>query len=100
MLCRRFADGTGLCAACWSSLTPIGAPVCERCVLPLGQTLADLICAACWMSPPPLAIIQACLHYNDVSHKLIFTFKHSDGLELTPFLTSLMVARVARPHEP
>ena len=25
VLCRRFADSTGLCAACWSGLAPIGA---------------------------------------------------------------------------
>ena len=29
-------------------------------------------------------------HYNDVSRKLILAFKHGDGLQLTPFLTSLM----------
>ena len=38
MLCRCFADSTGLCAACWSGLAPIGAPVCEHCGLPLGHT--------------------------------------------------------------
>ena len=42
------------------------------------------------MDPPPLAMIRACLHYNDVSRKLILAFKHGDGLQLTPFLTSLM----------
>ena len=52
ILCRRFADTTGLCADCWNGLIPISAPVCERCGLPLGHTLADpappstLFCAA------------------------------------------------------
>ncbi|MCH2554163.1 MAG: double zinc ribbon domain-containing protein, partial [SAR116 cluster bacterium] len=90
MLCRCFADSTGLCAACWSGLATIGAPVCERCGLPLGHTLAEPICAACGMDPPPLAMIRACLHYNDVSRKLILVFKHGDGLPLPPYLTSLM----------
>ncbi|MEC8765367.1 MAG: double zinc ribbon domain-containing protein, partial [Pseudomonadota bacterium] len=57
VLCRCFADSTGLCAAYWSGLAPIGAPVCERCGLPLGHTLAEPICAACWMDPPPLAMM-------------------------------------------
>ena len=90
VLCRCFADSTGLCAACWSGLAPIGAPVCERCGLPLGHTLAEPICASYWMDTPPLAMIRACLHYNDVSRKLILAFKHGDGLQLTPFLTSMM----------
>ena len=42
------------------------------------------------MDPPPLAMIRACLHYNDVSRTLILAFKHGDGLQLTQFLTSLM----------
>ena len=42
------------------------------------------------MDPQPLAMIRACLHHNDVSRKLILAFKHGDGLQLTPFLTSLM----------
>ena len=46
VLCRRFADSTGLCAACW-------------------------------MDPPPLAMVQVCPDFGD-------------GLQLTPFLTSLM----------
>ena len=77
VLCRRFADSTGLCAECWSGL-------------PLGHTLAEPICAACWMDPPPLAMIRGRLHYNDISRKLILAFKHGDGLQLTPFLASLM----------
>ena len=90
VLCRRFADSTGLCGKCWGGLSPIAAPICSHCGLPLGHTLAEPICAACWMDPPPLAMIRGCLHYNDVSRKLILAFKHGDGLQLTPFLTSLM----------
>ena len=84
VLCRCFAASTGLCAACWRDLAPIGAPVCKRCGLPLGHTLADHICNACWMDPPPLAMIRDCLHYNDVSRKLTLAFKHGDWLQLTP----------------
>ena len=35
-------------------------------------------------------MIRGCLHYNDISRKLILAFKHGDGLQLTPFLASLM----------
>jgi predicted amidophosphoribosyltransferase len=90
VLCRRFVENTGLCTACGNSLPPIGAPICERCGMSLGRTLADPICAACWMNPPPLAMIRAYLHYNDLSRKLILAFKNGDRLQLIPFLTSLM----------
>ena len=82
------------------------------------------------MDPPPLAMIRTCLHYNDVSHKLILASKHGDGRSrlasrlvvlvddvittgATLFtaakclsaarsgpVSSLVIARVARPREP
>jgi len=90
VICRRFAESPGLCAACWSGLAPITAPICRRCGLPLGHTLADPICAGCFSTPPPLAAIRAGLHYNDGSRRLILAFKHGDALQLTPFLSALI----------
>lgn len=90
VLCRRFAESTGLCTECWDGLAPIGAPVCRQCGLPLGHTLADPVCATCFQTPPPLAMIRAGLHYNDSSRQLILSFKHGDGLQLTPVLASVM----------
>lgn len=90
VLCRCFAESTGLCASCWGGLAPIGAPVCQRCGLPLGHTLAEPVCAACWQAPPPLAMIRAALHYNENSRQLILRFKHGDGLQLTPFLAAMV----------
>ena len=90
VLCRCFAESTGLCASCWGGLVPIGAPVCQQCGLPLGHTLAEPVCAACWQAPPPLAMIRAALHYNDNSRQLILRFKHGDGLQLTPFLAAMV----------
>lgn len=89
VLCRQFADTTGLCAACWEGLTPISAPLCARCGLPLGHTLADPLCAGCWTNPPPLATIRACFHYADSARDLILHYKHGDGLQLTPLLARL-----------
>jgi len=89
VLCRQFADTTGLCAACWEGLTPISAPLCARCGLPLGHTLADPLCAGRWTNPPPLAAIRACFHYADSARDLILHYKHGDGLQLTPLLARL-----------
>lgn len=90
VLCRRFAETTGLCAACWDGLAPIAAPICARCGLPLGHTLADPLCAACWAKPPKLAAIRGCFHYGGSVRDLVLAFKHGDRLQLTPFLTGLM----------
>ena len=89
VLCRQFADTTGLCASCWSGLTPIAAPLCTRCGLPLGHTLADPLCASCWTDPPPLAAIRACFHYAESARELILRYKHGDRLQLTPLLARL-----------
>jgi len=89
VLCRQFADTTGLCASCWGGLTPISAPICARCGLPLGHTLADPLCASCWTDPPPLAAIRACFHYADSARDLILHYKHGDRLQLTPLLARL-----------
>ena len=90
VICRCFADSTGLCASCWRGLAPIAAPVCRRCGLPLGHTLSDPLCAVCFTAPPPLAAIRAALQYNDSSRQLILAFKHGDALQLTPFLSALV----------
>ena len=90
VVCRCFAESTGLCAGCWRGLSPIGAPVCRGCGLPLGHTLPDPVCAACFTDPPPLAAIRAALHYNDSSRRLVLAFKHGDALQLTPFLAALL----------
>ena len=90
VMCRRFAEATGLCASCWNGLAPIAAPICRRCGLPLGHTLSDPICAGCFADPPPLATIRAGLRYNDSSRKLILAFKHGDALQLAPFLAALL----------
>ena len=90
VVCRNFAESTGLCARCWRGLSAIAAPVCRRCGLPLGHTLSEPICASCFTAPPPLAAIRAALHYNDSSRKLILAFKHGDALQLTPFLSALI----------
>jgi ComF family protein len=89
VMCRQFADTTGLCASCWDGLTPIAAPMCARCGLPLGHTLADPLCASCWTDPPPLVAIRACFHYADSARELILHYKHGDRLQLTPLLARL-----------
>ncbi len=73
----------------------VGVVLPHQCVPCRRFAYSTGLCAARWMDPPPLAVIRACLHFNDVSHKLILAFKRGEGLQLTPFLTSLMARHFA-----
>ena len=39
--CREPVDGNGLCAKCWSRLTPIAPPYCERLGVPFAYDPAE-----------------------------------------------------------
>ena len=83
--CRLFAETTGLCTACWTRLSPVTAPFCQHCGLPLAEQLVDGICASCWATPPEMACIRAALRYDDAARDLILKLKHGDGLQLVPY---------------
>ncbi len=44
--CHLFAKTTGLYMACWTRLSPVPAPFCQHCSLPLAEQLVDGICAS------------------------------------------------------
>ena len=78
--CRLFAKTTGMCTACWTSLSPVTAPFCQHCGLPLAEQLVDGICSSCCAIPPEMACIRAALRYDDAACDLILKLKHGDGL--------------------
>lgn len=88
-----------LCAACVRDLTPIGAPLCERCGIPfrhLGEAegmdaTGAALCAACVAHPPPFAAARAAFRYDDGARRLILPFKHADR----PDLARVLAARMA-----
>jgi predicted amidophosphoribosyltransferase len=76
-----------LCAACWSKLSFIAPPYCERLGTPFAydpgpgvlsmQAIAD---------PPAYRRARAAVRYDDVSRILIHGLKYSDRLDLAPML--------------
>jgi ComF family protein len=90
ILCRQFAQRTGLCASCWSGLVTISEPMCVCCGRALAHAHPQSKCGACWLLPPPVAKIRAWCVYNDTSRAMILKFKHGDGLMLTPIFTTAM----------
>ncbi|WP_431283827.1 ComF family protein [Humitalea sp. 24SJ18S-53] len=87
-----------LCADCVRDLTPIGAPLCERCGIPfrhLGEAggtdaAGGALCAACVARPPPFAAARAGFRYDEGARRLILPFKHADRPELSQVLAARM----------
>lgn len=79
-----------LCAACFSRLTFISAPLCSRCGLPFQMLGLGGLCPACLAHPPPFAAARAALIYDDPARELILALKHGDRTELAPLLATLM----------
>jgi ComF family protein len=83
--CREPVGGEGLCAACWSRLTFIAPPYCERLGIPfpfdpgLGVLSMEAIA-----DPPAYRRARAAVRYDDVARKLVHAFKYGDRLDLVP----------------
>ena len=78
-----------LCALCWSKITWLTAPLCQRCGVPFEfdpQPGASdtLLCGACLRDPPAFARARAAFRYDDAGRGLILGFKHGDRLHGAP----------------
>ncbi len=69
------------CAACFSTLSFVTAPLCLRCGIPFAQPGAEL-CPACTADPPVFAMARAALRYDDGARRLILPLKHGGRSEL------------------
>ncbi len=89
--CASVTDAPGtLCAACWSKITWLGAPLCACCGAPFefdpqpGANRSELICGACLRVRPAFARARAVFRYDDAGRGLILAFKHGDRLHGAP----------------
>ena len=78
-----------LCAACWSKITWLAAPLCQRCGAPFEfdpqpGAVDALLCGACLRDPPAFARARAAFRYDDAGRGLILAFKHGDRLHGAP----------------
>lgn len=69
------------CAACFSSLSFVTAPLCIRCGIPFAQPGVEL-CPACVAAPPVFTMARAALRYDDGARRLILPLKHGGRSEL------------------
>src|SRR5713226_838759 len=94
--CREPVDGEGLCAACWSKLSFIARPYCERLGIPFpydpGPGILSMEAIA---DPPAYNRARAAVRYDDIARKLVHALKYGDRLDLAPTMGRWM-ARAGR----
>src|SRR5205085_6990485 len=83
--CREQVRDSGLCASCWSKLSMIAPPYCERLGIPFAydpgpgvlsmQAIAD---------PPAYERARAAVRYDEVARTLVHALKYGDRLDLAP----------------
>ncbi len=95
--CRALVgDGGGLCATCWSRLSFIARPYCERLGTPFGyEPGPGVLSTEAVTQPPAFARARAAVRYDDIASALVHSLKYGDRLDLAPTMGRWM-ARAGR----
>jgi ComF family protein len=84
-------DGTGLCAPCWSKLSLIERPFCEKLGIPFtydpGPGIYSMQAIA---DPPAYARARAAVRYDDIARNMVHALKYGDRLDLAPVMARWM----------
>jgi ComF family protein len=85
--CRAPVEGQGLCPACWSKLSFIGRPYCERLGIPFvydpGPGILSMEAIA---DPPAYHRARAAVRFDEISRALVHALKYGDRLDLAPMM--------------
>ena len=83
--CREPVGDAGVCATCWSKLSFIAPPYCERLGIPFvydpGPGILSMEAIA---DPPAYHRARAAVRYDDIARTLVHAFKYGDRLDLAP----------------
>jgi ComF family protein len=83
--CRELVGGNGLCAACWSKLSLIAPPYCERLGIPFAYDPGPgVLSMQAITDPPAYHRARAAVRYDDVARSLVHSLKYGDRLDLAP----------------
>jgi ComF family protein len=95
--CREpLGDGAGLCASCWSKLSPIEKPYCARLGIPfLYDPGPGLLSMEAMANPPAYDRARAAVRYDEIARALVLAFKFGDRMDLAPMMGRWM-ARAGR----
>ena len=85
--CREPVAGRGLCPACWSKLSFIARPYCERLGIPFvydpGPGILSMEAIA---DPPAYHRARAAVRFDEISRALVHALKYGDRLDLAPMM--------------
>src|ERR1700747_440590 len=85
--CREPVTDRGLCPACWSKLSFITRPYCERLGTPFvydpGPGILSMEAIA---DPPAYHRARAAVRFDEISRALVHALKYSDRLDLAPMM--------------
>jgi ComF family protein len=94
--CREPVGDNGLCAACWSKISLIAPPYCERLGIPFAYDPGPgVLSMEAIATPPAYHRARAAARYDDVSRTLVHALKYGDRLDLAPTMGHWM-ARAGR----
>src|SRR5215213_11219723 len=90
--CREPVGGNGLCAPCWSKLSLIAPPYCERLGIPFAYDPGPgVLSMQAITDPPAYHRARAAVRYDDVARTLVHALKYGDRLDLAPTMGRWMV---------
>src|ERR1700684_3369700 len=85
--CREPVEGQALCPACWSKLSFITRPYCERLGIPFvydpGPGILSMEAIA---ARPHYQRARAAVRFDEISRALVHALKYGDRLDLTPMM--------------
>ena len=85
--CREPVGGEGLCPICWSKLSFIAPPYCERLGIPFAYDPGPgILSMQAIADPPAYARARAAVRFEDVARALVHALKYGDRLDVTPML--------------
>jgi ComF family protein len=95
--CREPVAGEGVCAACWSKLSFIAPPYCERLGIPfVYDPGSDVLSMQAIADPPAYRRARAAVRYDEVARTLVHALKFQDRIDLAPSMGRWM-ARAGKP---
>jgi len=93
LVCRGdIAEASGLCVTCWSKLSFIEAPFCEKLATPFPYDQGEeMVSAAALADPPPWDRARSALLFDDTARFLVHALKYRDRHEAGLLMARLMV---------
>src|SRR5918994_4881868 len=83
--CREPVEDLALCASCWSKLSFIARPYCERLGIPFAYDPGPgILSMEAIADPPAYNRARAAVRYDDVARRLVHGLKYQDRTDLAP----------------